>query len=208
MTRMQVTQMLTILKTAYPRFYSKVTKSEAENTINLWYAMFKDEEAYIVTMAIYNLIKKHKDFPPEPAHVQEEIDNIIAVSTGEPMDTELWNIYKNAVARGVHRDRAKYDQLPELIKIWTGSPATMYEHGMTDEKDFISFVRTQFMKEIPIIRARERDRKRLPDSIKGYINLIADKFSLKSDEPRYLTDSEINDRRNMLLDQLENYKPN
>ena len=41
MDRKEVMRILSLLKAAYPVFYLKMTKSEAEDVVNLWLDMFR-----------------------------------------------------------------------------------------------------------------------------------------------------------------------
>jgi Loader and inhibitor of phage G40P. len=201
-TRKDITKVLDLLQTAYPHFYSKVDDSSIGEIINLWHAMFRDEEPAILITAIHELISTHKGYPPDIATVKEQIQLVMSAAAGEPTDHELWNIYKKAVGNCMYKERTVFDSLPPLLQKFAGSPGGMLEHGLMDSERFSSVVYSNFLRTIPHLRKREEYSKRLPDGLKE----IAEKFSMPegSDKPR-LTLSEENDRRNELLDRIQGY---
>lgn len=75
MTREETIRVLSILKTAYPRFYSDMSKKDAETTIALWSAMFEDAQAQAVIVALKKLIAVNT-FPPTIAEVRQALAEV------------------------------------------------------------------------------------------------------------------------------------
>lgn len=86
MSRDNIIAILGILKTAYPRFYANMTKSEAEETIALWQEMFSDTDIRILTIAVKRLIA-HFEFPPTIADVKKEV---IKITTKQESNIDYW----------------------------------------------------------------------------------------------------------------------
>jgi len=63
LTREGIIGVLSILKTAYPNHFGKISKQDAENTINLWASMFAQEDGRMVSYAVKQLIATNV-FPP------------------------------------------------------------------------------------------------------------------------------------------------
>ena len=64
MTREETSQMLTILKAAYPNFYSRMSAKDGLATLNLWAEMFAEEDVNVVRYSLKRLIETHSGFPP------------------------------------------------------------------------------------------------------------------------------------------------
>ena len=72
MTQKEATQILAILKAAYPNSYRNMTKDEAIGTVNVWATQFVDIPAQIVMIAINKLISTNT-FPPSICEVKSKI---------------------------------------------------------------------------------------------------------------------------------------
>ena len=72
MTPKEATQVLAILKAAYPNSYKGMTPEEATGTVNVWAIQFRDVSVDIVLMAVNKLIGSNK-FPPAISDVKEKI---------------------------------------------------------------------------------------------------------------------------------------
>ena len=73
MNRKETSAILSILRTAYPRFYAGMSREEIENAINLWQMMF-DEPSDVVALAVKEYINKDENgFPPCIGQIKKEI---------------------------------------------------------------------------------------------------------------------------------------
>ncbi len=72
MTQKEATQILAILKAAYPNSYKGMTKDEALGTVNVWAAQFSDIPVEVVNIAVNKLISTNL-FPPSISEVKERI---------------------------------------------------------------------------------------------------------------------------------------
>lgn len=204
MERKEVLSILTLLKTAYPYFYSKMSKQEAESVVNLWQDMFVDESAAIVAIAVKELISIHTDYPPNIGHVKEQIRNVIDAVTGEPTEHELWNIYKNTVSHCLYRECEAYNSLPPILQKYAGSPGCLRDHAVMEAETFNSVIRGQFLKQVARLKEREKYTERLPAGVKETVLKLVGKWDMP-EEPHYLSLCEENDRRNEILTAVENY---
>ena len=179
MTRNDIIMTLKILKTAYPKFYSEMTKIEMENTLNLWCDMFEYEDTQIVTLAIKNLIN-HFKWPPTIADIKEEIYKIETINDESPV--ELWNSIKKALRNSIYNSTEEFEKLPELAKKFVGNPKQLREWALdTDYND--SVVKGQFLKQIEILKTRKKDKQMLVPEVKEMINTIL----AKSNEIKKIT---------------------
>ena len=72
MTQKEATQILAILKAAYPNSYKGMTKEEAIGTVNVWATQFINMPASVVMIAVNKLISTNT-FPPSIGEVKEKI---------------------------------------------------------------------------------------------------------------------------------------
>ena len=82
MTRKETTQILSLLKAAYPNSYKGVTKKEANGIISMWLMQFANVPAEIVLMAI-NKIVAVSTFPPSISEVKSKLKAIYFEATIE-----------------------------------------------------------------------------------------------------------------------------
>ena len=75
MTKKEATQILAMLKAAYPNFYKDMGAEEAQGTISVWTMQFADLPAEVVLMALNKHISTGK-FPPTIAEIKEKITAI------------------------------------------------------------------------------------------------------------------------------------
>ena len=198
MTREETSQMLTLLKAAYPNFYGKMSQKDAYATLNLWAEMFADDDVNIVKCALHRLIETHSGFPPDIAEVKSHIRLLVQASTGEPTDEELWRILRNAVSNGLYGSCDEFERLPPVLKRYCGSPSALREMTMQDEKTLDTVVHGQFLRQISDIRERQEYHDSLPEGVRDAVSRLYGRM----DGERVLTPGEENERRNAVLDAL------
>lgn len=82
MTQKEATQILAILKAAYPNSYRGMSKEEAIGTVNVWATQFIDMPVQVVMVAINKLISTNT-FPPSIGEVKEKIRGLYFEALGE-----------------------------------------------------------------------------------------------------------------------------
>lgn len=161
MTRDDTTMILGILKTSYPNFYKDMSKKEMLNTIDLWYEMFANDEVTIVKVAVKELIQTLK-FPPTIADIKQKVYDL---TTEVKTPTELWDCMQKALSNSIYHAQEMFEQLPEECKKFARSSSQLKEMAMMDSDVVHSVIKGQFLKQIEIIQAREKEEKQmLPES--------------------------------------------
>lgn len=170
MTRDEIVVILGTLKTAYPKFYSEMSKQEMFNTIDLWTEMFAHEKTELVVAAVKNLINTFK-WPPTIADVKEEMYKLIEHEKETPI--ELWNMIKKAIRNSGYNSYEEFQKLPEVAQKFVGSPNQLREWALSvDYNDGV--VKGQFFKQIEIIQKREKDNKLMLPQVKEIVqNLLS-----------------------------------
>jgi hypothetical protein len=201
MNKRETATILATLKVAYPVFYSKFTENDIANTVNLWENMFSQCDYKMVSIAVQELIKEHSGYPPDIATLQKKIDSMIEMAIGEPTDEELWNLLKNAASNGYYGAEQEFQKLPKVLKTYLGSPSTLREYAQMEESTFNTVTKGQFLKQIKSIKDRVKADTNTPENVKelfaGYMKRLDVGY-------KPLSPGELNDRRNNILDKLEN----
>lgn len=170
MTREETLKILSVLKAAYPAFYSKISGKDGEGVANLWTSMFTEEPYPVVSCAITQLISTHTGYPPDIAAVKGAIRDMISAVTCEPTDEELWLLYKNAVKNyNPYALGDTWDSLLPILKSYAGTPGTLLEHGMLNTDTFVSVIHGQFLRQIPALRKRSEFTHTLPANVLSYL---------------------------------------
>ncbi len=175
MTKENVTELLGLIRIAYPRFYANLTKQDALATIELWYSMFKDMEYEVVKVAVNSLINT-LEFPPTIADVKNEIYKLSTVDENNALDE--WNAIKGAIRNGIYYAGEMFERLPPIAKKFCGSPNQIKEWAMTpDLNDGV--LRGQFLKQYDVIQKREKFKALMTPEVKEFIQKLTDQKDLK-----------------------------
>lgn len=201
MTDTETKQILSVLRAAYPAFYSKMSKSELYGVVALWQEEFAEEPYEIVAVAVKSLIKTHSGYPPDIAAVNNELKNLVAAASGEPTDEELWNIYKHAVQNSGYCENETFDKLPPILQRYCGTARTLYEHAMMPLDVFNSVLHGQFLKHLPIMRQRQEYRESLPEPVRQMISGMSRRKTLPEAE-KPATPQQLNEKRNRIVAEL------
>ena len=179
MTREEVITILGILRTAYPRFYANLTKTEADQTITLWEEMFADTNVEAVKVAVKNLINTLQ-FPPTIADVKNEIYKLY--NKDEKTDSELWNELKDALRNGIYYSAEIFPNLSKELQLFLWNPASIKELAMMDIDEVDTVQKGIFLKQMPIIKQREQEKQMMLPERREFLQKLADKM----DSKRYL----------------------
>lgn len=202
MDRTDVIATLKILKVAYPGFYSKMGKTDAEDTVSVWCDMFREEDVNVVKIALYKVIEEHTGFPPTIADIKTQIREMRRAATGEKTDEEVWSQLKAAVSNGYYGAKEEFAKLPPELQRYLGTPNTLRELSQVDTDTFNTVIHGQFLKQIGIIRDRVRFDNETPPEIKTLLGTVTKQMPANN----RLAENEFNSSRNRLLDTLERTK--
>lgn len=201
MTQQETAQVLTLLRAAYPAFYRKTTAQEAEIAVRLWAEMFAEDDYSIVQYALKQLIADHSGYPPDIAALKTKIKEVIKAATGAPTHEDLWQLLKSAAENSGYCYEEEFAKLPPVLQRFLGSPHALHDLGFIDTQTFNTVYHGQFLKQIPTIEDRMAYEASLPAHVKAAISAAASQKRMP--EPRrQLTEREVNDRRNKILNSL------
>lgn len=202
MTEKETAAIMLVLQTAYPNFYSKQSDSEKIMAIKLWHEMFSDDNAAMVTAAVKSfIVTDTRGFPPSIGIIKNKMSEIR--NPDEMTDYEAWNLVKKAVGNGIYGAKEEYDKLPPVLQRLVGSPNKLREWAQMESATVESVVGSNFMRSYNVRAKHEREYAMLPEDVKRFISVFAEKVNLNASQPKELTESDINDRRNEIRRQLE-----
>lgn len=170
MTRDECSQMLTLLRTAYPGFYRHMKAEDGMRTLELWSEMFAGDDCAVVRLALRDLIATHSGYPPDIAAVKERIRAITESVRGGETDEELWQLLLRASSNGIYGAREEFQRLPPILQRYCGTPATIRDMAQIDFQTLNTVTRGQFLRQIRIVRQREEFRDRLPESVRAALS--------------------------------------
>jgi hypothetical protein len=175
MTKSETGKLLYLLQTAYPRYYDGKTADELAGAVDLWFDLLADHDTTLVFAATKELIRTLK-FPPTIADITEKMYNM---TNQEEDDMELWNELDQAVRRSIYNTQQVFDGLSPLVKKFVGNPAQLRDYAMGDAATFNTVTKGQFLKQIPILKQREKELKTmLPESRRLLESLTLDASKL------------------------------
>lgn len=112
MTQKEATQILAILKAAYPNSYRGMTKDEAVGTINVWATQFFNIPVNVVMIAVNKLISTNT-FPPSIGEVKEKIRGLYFEALGE-LPKQHGGLYANNTAE---LPPERIELLKEIVRV-------------------------------------------------------------------------------------------
>jgi hypothetical protein len=167
-TREEIIKILTIIKTAYPKYYANMTKQDAEDTVALYSEMFMNDNSTLVAAAVKNIITK-STYPPTIAEIKTEI---YKMTNEVETPIELWNMLKKAISNSTYNSKEEFDKLPDQVKRFVGSPNALRDLAMNDSATNDTVVKGQFLKQIETITAQEKENKMMIPEVRNLLKSI------------------------------------
>lgn len=175
MQREIIITIMATLKTAYPRFYANMTRKDAEEAILLWKNRFKDTNPSLLKIAVESLIDT-SEFPPTIAEVKNKIYEL---TTNDITAIDYWNELEKATRNCLYREQEVFENLSEPVKRFLGSPSQLKEFALGDKHTFNTVTKGQFLKQIEVIKEREKETNLMPLEVKDLVQKICQKTEIK-----------------------------
>lgn len=172
MERSDVLKIMAVLRGAYPQFYRDISRTEAEDTVNLWADMFKADDPALVAAAVKSVIEgDEKGFPPTIGQVKAKL-RLIA-GNREMTEAEAWELVAKAVRNGLYGAAEEFEKFPPLVRRIVGSPNTLREWARMDTETVHSVVASNFQRSYRAVSAREREIGALPADVRALVAKLA-----------------------------------
>lgn len=171
MERSDVLKIMAVLRGAYPQFYRDITRSEAEDTVNLWLDMFRQDDPQLVAAAVKSVIEgDEKGFPPTIGQVKAKMR--LLTDSDEMTEAEAWELVSKAIRNGLYGAQEEFDKFPPVIRRIVGSPNTLREWARMDTETVHSVVSSNFQRSYRAVSAKEQEYAKLPAEVKAMVGKL------------------------------------
>ena len=191
-SKQKIIEMLTMIKTVFPRYAENLADEQMPLLINTWLACLKGYDDNAVLYGFENHIKTSK-FAPTPSEIIEHIRE--AQKTLEPSNEELWSVFENAL-RDVWDEMGRFgytfveqngltqgqiarnnvqkifDNLPPKIKMYVASKSELMNLAKqwACESDFLKWEKQRFLNYMPLAEKRAECSRLIAGNEKWLLN--------------------------------------
>ena len=168
---------LKIIRAGWPHSFSTLTRQGAEEMLNLWAAMFKDDDPAVVALAVKAIIAgENREFAPSIGVVKDKMRQLTAPKAiGE---LEAWALVKKAVSRGYYNSVEEFNKLPPEIQKLVGSHSAIRDWAVMDASTFESVVGSNFQKGYRTQMKREQEYAAIPADVKKAVEALSKNLGL------------------------------
>lgn len=161
MTIDEMKKVLSILSTAYPKYYAGMGAREKWNQVNLYMDMFGKYPLDLVANALKNYIRVN-EYPPTIAGLSKEIERMrdtVGSTTLDDYIKEAWSAVQG---------NKRFDELSEPVQKYFGNQQAIDSIGMDENTIYTVFV-GQMQKRLPEIIANLKTESEMPIRIKELV---------------------------------------
>lgn len=178
MNKLETAEIMTLLQSIYPDSFRGMTNDAAKLRVAIWQKTFDDDPAPLVQAAVQAYIATDtKGFAPVPGQIKEQIVRL--QNPDELTGQEAWNLIAKALSNGIYGSTEEFAKLPPAVQKLVGSPAVLREWAMPDTATAQSVVASNFQRSYRATEAQEKDRAKLPGSVKQFISGVSEKLRLE-----------------------------
>lgn len=181
MTRSETAQLIALMQANYPDEFRTMSDEALHARVNLWAAMFRDDDAEQVKMAVIaHMASDTSRFMPPVGVIKNKL---VSMRQGETMtELEAWGHVKAALRNSTYGSAAEFAKLPPVVQRLVGSPNQLREWAMMDSETVDSVVASNFQRSYKARAASEREYMALPSAVKGFVAQLA--AGMAMDKPR------------------------
>lgn len=165
MDKSEATKVLAILRIAYPSFYKGMSVKDADDTVVLWAALFRDDTFDLVSAAVKTfIVTDEKGYPPHIGAVKMTMAKL----TEPPALTEMeaWNLVRKKLsAYATHED---FLELPEVIRRAVGSASQLCQWALMD-RESLPVIMSNFMRSYKAAVTDQRELGRIPKDVLAFM---------------------------------------
>ena len=172
MTRSETAQLIALMQANYPDEFRTMSDEALHARVNQWAAMFRDDDAEQVKMAVIaHMASDTSRFMPPVGVIKNKL---VSMRQGETMtELEAWGHVKAALRNSTYGSAAEFAKLPPVVQRLVGSPNQLREWAMMDSETVDSVVASNFQRSYKVRAKSDREYQALPSSVRGYISQIA-----------------------------------
>lgn len=164
MDREQIKMAMETIRAAYPTAYRDLSAASLKNMVNLWSAMFADDNPALVLAAIKGHIATNK-FAPSVSEIKSIMRTINRPT--ELTEMEAWGFVKKAIRNSTWNAVQEHEKLPELIRSIV-SPEQLRDWALSDT-DQEQVMASNFMRSYRAKAKQAANVDALPEDVKKLI---------------------------------------
>lgn len=164
MDREQIKIAMETIRAAYPTAYRDLSAASLKNMVNLWSAMFAEDNPALVLAAIKGHIATNK-FAPSVAEIKSIMRTISRPT--ELTEMEAWGLAKKAIQNSAWNAVQEHEKLPKLIRSIV-SPEQLRDWALSN-MDQEQVIASNFMRSYRTRAKQAADIDTLPGDVKKLI---------------------------------------
>lgn len=165
MNKSQTLKLLATLKVAYPSFYQNAGTQELDDVVELWTAMFAEDDPQLVTAAAKAFIATDtKGYPPHIGAIKERMRFLTKEDMPTPL--EAWNgIWKTVAEHNGYVGDA-FNALHPIVRAIIGSVSTLRKWREMPSETLESVISSNFQKSYRERVKEKQDYEALPADVR------------------------------------------
>lgn len=172
MTRNETIQLLTLLSSNYKSIDEKLKdRDKAKMLLEIWHECLHDIDFNLCMIAVKKAIIS-SSFPPTIHDIRAAATSIVKPAAEDKTAIEYWNEAYKMIRKGSYMTDEEFNKHSEVVKTFFGSVAQVKELAQTDADVVNSVTKGQFLKQIDVIQAREKEMELLPAAMRETINQL------------------------------------
>lgn len=178
MNKQEAYNILALLQANYPDSLRGMTKEAVQVKVNLWADIFAEEPFELVAAATKAFMATDTNrFMPAVGQIKEQIRRL--QNPDELTEQEAWNLISKALGNGIYGSTEEFAKLPPAVQKLVGSPTALREWALLDTVTAQSVVASNFQRSYRATEAQEKDRAKLPGSVKQFISGVSEMLRLE-----------------------------
>lgn len=187
MNRKEVTQILSVLKAAYPHSFKDMTKLDGEALVNLWTRQFAEEDPAAVGAAVNALIStRTTGYSPTIGEIKDQLHRLRTVDGLN--DAQAWRLVEKACRRGLYNAQEEFNKLPPNVQTAVGGPEQLKAWAMMESDTVNSVIASNFRRTYRTVQEREKEKALMPPEVRAFVAGVADKMKLGGGEQKAIAD--------------------
>ncbi len=170
MTVQEAAKLVFTIKATYPKYFSKYSKPEIDNMVNIWARLFRDipYEKASTGLEVY-LTTETEGFPPSPGQV---IDCIQKAEPQSMNENEAWGMVRIAIRNGIYGAEEEYAKLPPDCQKAVGRPGQLTEWAKLQSSEVDTIAAAQFKRVYTSVVRRRMDEAKMPLEVRERLATI------------------------------------
>lgn len=166
MKKTELVQIMTILGSNYQSIGKQLEDEDKRKIVlRTWFECLEDLDFNLVLAAVKkNIISS--SYPPTIHDIRKAALDLITPEEEKKSAIEYWNEAFKMIKNGTYMTEEEFEKHSPVVKRFFGNVAQVKELAMTDYQTVSTVTKGQFLKQIEVIQAREKEHNLLPDSIK------------------------------------------